>query len=59
MKAFGKKAAAEAEGYVPETQNTYASIDVAASKPSGGAADEYKGYVHSQSLPHRHTCHPR
>lgn len=56
MKAFGKNKAAgsepvrqydseeaEAGQFLPETQNTYASIDVAASKPGGAQLDEYRG----------------
>lgn len=57
MKAFGKNKSAqqptplrqydnedvEAGQFLPETQNTYANIDVAASKPSGGQLDEYRG----------------
>lgn len=57
MKAFGKNKSlqqstplrqydnedVEAGQFLPETQNTYASIDVGASKPGGGQLDEYRG----------------
>lgn len=56
MKAFGKNKAQgsspvsqvdnqelEAGEFLPETQNTYASIDVAAAKPGGAQVDEYRG----------------
>lgn len=55
MKAFGKKSQQptplrqhdnedmEAGQTLPETQNQYASIDVAVSKPNNAQLDEYRG----------------
>lgn len=55
MKAFGKKAQqatpvrqydseeTEAGQFIPETQNTYANVDVAAEAKGGAQLDEYRG----------------
>lgn len=64
MKAFGKNKSqqqstplrqydnedVEAGQYLPETQNTYADIDVAAPKAGGGPVDEYRRLVKSYSF---------